>query len=179
MIYNYFFKLTPMSGLRYVYDPYGRNHNDCFVPLEKSSPTIAMDIPNYPVLGVIVCESLYLMHKGAADHCPLLWKKLEHNDRFLICLWNRSFECVVLTPPRPALFVHYFRELCGMDIFLDSPIKRIHFEELKSYMDATNHECIISRHLQPDPQRMSCSAQEHNPACDHYDSNTNSVGVLY
>ena len=126
-----------MSGLRFVFDPYAKKHRDSFVPIEHSCPTVALDIPNCPVVGIIVSETIYVMHKGVAEHCALLEKKMAHNDTFEMKLWNRQILAMAVTPPKPALFSLFFLKMYGIHIQFDGPNQRRDFDKLLQYMNVS------------------------------------------
>lgn len=126
-----------MSGLRYVFDPCPEDSDDFeFVPLYRSVPTVALDLPDCPTIAIIVADTVYMMHEGVARaQNRLLTAKLDNNDTFSMDLWNRKHKAMVVQPPNPYLFQWFFLHMYGVEVentMSDDVLQK--YNKLKEYM---------------------------------------------
>lgn len=88
------------SGVRWLFVPY---EHDFRKIQSVRLPTLYFEDPS-EVLGIVVTDSLYVVHRYLAEELKLVAKKLQYNDFFTSKMWGKDITCVSIMAPCPYAF---------------------------------------------------------------------------
>lgn len=76
------------------------------------NPTLFFEDPS-EIIGIVISDSLFVLHRHIASEIPLICKKIEHKDTFQLSLWGYDIECMHCTVPSPYSFPTVVLDLYG------------------------------------------------------------------